>query len=153
MSSLLKLSVWSRGKRKYFQGLTRPQMFCCQHPPLLLWLYLLLLSPPAHVTTASPENPQAGSSEDIDQPWNLLLPGTYLANTLTSLQSLFTSHPHNEAYSEYLIWHRDVTPEHLELPRFQSPHLRSFFLSMALMAFQHPLQLIDWCWCCFSLLH
>lgn len=38
MSSLLKCSVWSRGKLKYFQGSTRLQIFCCQHPPLLLWL-------------------------------------------------------------------------------------------------------------------
>ena len=38
MSSLLKVPVGSKGKLKYIQRPTRPQMFCYQHPPLLLWL-------------------------------------------------------------------------------------------------------------------
>lgn len=67
-----------------------------------------------------------------------LPPGTYLAKTLTSLQSLLPSHLQHEACSEHPIWHHDVAPGPMEPPWFQSPHLCSFFLLMVLMGFQRP---------------
>lgn len=60
--------------------------------------------------------------EDIGQPWNPLLLGVYLANSLISFKSSFKSHSHSEASSDYLIQHYDMAPAPPP-PQFQSsPH-------------------------------
>lgn len=131
--------VWTRGKAELFTGAYKTLNALRPSQPPCFPADSQSVHAPVYNLSREHSHPsdQAGSCLRT-LPRRFLLPGIYLANFLIAFKSLLPSHHDSEASSDYPIQPWDMVPA-LPPTQFQCPLSTLFFLSVALVAFQHLL--------------